>query len=175
MKVGELVDSLRRTRMLDDAVIVFCADHGDMLGERGLWFKMNFFEGSARVPLMIAGPGVPAGTHRAPVSNLDLNPTLCDLAGIADGRQSLPGSDGESLSANLSAALAASPVLMEYAAEGSYAPLVGITRRRPGSTCAARLDLDQLFQPGKGSERADQSRGRSGSCRHAVEVPRGGG
>ena len=62
-KVGELVDVLGRTRMLDDTVIVFCADHGDMLGERGLWFKMNFFEGSARVPLMVAGPGIKAGKH----------------------------------------------------------------------------------------------------------------
>ena len=59
-KVGQLVDSLSRTRMLDDTVIVFCADHGDMLGERGLWFKMNFFEGSARVPLLLAGPGIRA-------------------------------------------------------------------------------------------------------------------
>ena len=44
-KVGELFAVLRATRMLDDTVIVFCSDHGDMLGERGLWFKMCFFEG----------------------------------------------------------------------------------------------------------------------------------
>ena len=56
-KVGELLDTLGRTRMLDETVIVFCADHGDMLGERGLWFKMNFFEGSARVPLLSRAPG----------------------------------------------------------------------------------------------------------------------
>ncbi|TIU07475.1 MAG: choline-sulfatase, partial [Mesorhizobium sp.] len=57
-KVGELLSVLQRTRMLDDTIILFCSDHGDMLGERGLWFKMCFFEGSARVPLMIAGKGI---------------------------------------------------------------------------------------------------------------------
>src|SRR5690606_11262676 len=82
-KVGELVDTLTRTRMLDDTVIVFCSDHGDMLGERGLWFKMSFFEGSARVPLMISGPDIPVGLRRAPVSNLYIAPTLADIARIS--------------------------------------------------------------------------------------------
>ena len=63
-KVGELLSVLERTRMLDDTIILFCSDHGDMLGERGLWFKMCFFEGSARVPLMIAGKGIAAGPDR---------------------------------------------------------------------------------------------------------------
>ena len=45
-KVGEILEVLRTTRMLEDTIIVFTSDHGDMLGERGLWFKMNFFEGS---------------------------------------------------------------------------------------------------------------------------------
>ena len=56
-KIGELLGVLESTRMRDDTVILFCSDHGDMLGERGLWFKMSFFEGSARVPLMISGAG----------------------------------------------------------------------------------------------------------------------
>ena len=71
-KVGELISVLERTRMLDDTIILFCSDHGDMLGERGLWFKMCFFEGSARVPLMIAGKGVTPGLIDTPVSNLDI-------------------------------------------------------------------------------------------------------
>lgn len=65
-KVGELLDVLARTRMLEDTVVVFVSDHGDMLGERGLWFKMSFFEGSCRVPLMIAAPGMAPGAIATP-------------------------------------------------------------------------------------------------------------
>src|SRR3546814_2920943 len=53
-----------------------------MLGERGLWFKMSFFEGSARIPLMLAGPGLGSGRVDTPVSALDILPTLLELAGI---------------------------------------------------------------------------------------------
>ncbi|MDO9417191.1 choline-sulfatase [Pararhizobium sp.] len=142
-KVGELIDTLTRTRMLDDTVILFCSDHGDMLGERGLWFKMSFFEGSARVPLMVAGPGVTPGLHLAPVSNLDITPTLCDLAGISmDGI--MPWTDGESLVPVINGAPRLSPVLMEYAAEGSYAPLVGI-REGQWKYVHCSLDPDQLY------------------------------
>ena len=142
-KVGELVDTLTRTRMLDDTLILFCSDHGDMLGERGLWFKMNFFEGSARVPLMIAGPGVTPGLHAAPVSNLDIAPTLCDLAGISMD-EIMPWTDGESLVPVINGAERVTPVLMEYAAEGSYAPLVAI-REGKWKYIHCALDPDQLF------------------------------
>jgi choline-sulfatase len=142
-KVGELLDTLERTRMLDETVVLFCSDHGDMLGERGLWFKMSFFEGSARVPLMIAGPGIPTGLHNSPVSNLDILPTLCALAGIdlsaiahwADGQSLLPLTHGEPRS---------EPVMMEYAAEGSYAPLVAIREGR-WKFVHCELDPPQLF------------------------------
>lgn len=142
-KVGELVDTLTRTRMLDNTLIFFCSDHGDMLGERGLWFKMNFFEGSARVPLMIAGPGVTAGTHLAPVSNLDVTPTLCDLAGISMD-EIMPWTDGESLVPVINGKPRTAPVLMEYAAEASYAPLVGI-REGKWKYIHCELDPEQLF------------------------------
>jgi choline-sulfatase len=142
-KLGELLDVLKRTRMLDDTVILFCSDHGDMLGERGLWFKMSFFEGSARVPLMIAGKGVQAGLIEAPVSNLDVTPTLCDLAGI-DMSAISPWTDGQSLLPLTNGGQRTAPVLMEYAAEGSCAPLVAI---RDGRYKFVHCELDppQLF------------------------------
>ncbi|MDO6962821.1 choline-sulfatase [Rhizobium alvei] len=142
-KVGELVDTLTRTRMLDETLIFFCSDHGDMLGERGLWFKMNFFEGSARVPLMIAGPGVTAGRHETPTSNLDVAPTLCDLAGI-DIADIMPWTDGVSLKGMLEGRGRTEPVLMEYAAEASYAPLVGI-REGKWKYVYCALDPEQLY------------------------------
>ena len=80
-KIGSILDVLERTRQ--EAIVVFVSDHGDMLGERGLWFKMNFYEGSARVPLMIAAPGIAPGLITDPVSTIDLCPTLCDLAGVS--------------------------------------------------------------------------------------------
>ncbi|MDG4889563.1 MAG: choline-sulfatase [Mesorhizobium sp.] len=142
-KLGELLDVLKRTRMLDDTIILFCSDHGDMLGERGLWFKMSFFEGSARVPLMIAGNGVPAGLIEAPVSNLDVTPTLCDLAGI-DIAAIAPWTDGQSLLPLLGGKPRTAPVLMEYAAEGSYAPLAAI-RDGKYKFVHCELDAPQLF------------------------------
>jgi choline-sulfatase len=142
-KVGELLDTLRRTRMADDTVIVFCSDHGEMLGERGLWFKMSFFEGSARVPLMIAGPGVVAGLIAAPVSNLDICPTLCDIASVDMGAI-MPWTDGQSLLPLTSGTERTAPVAMEYAAEGSYAPMVALREGRY-KFVHCEIDPPQLF------------------------------
>lgn len=142
-RVGELIAVLESTRMLDDTVVVFCSDHGDMLGERGLWFKMCFYEGSARVPLTITGPGVAAGLVTAPSSNLDILPTLCDLAGI-DLSAIAPWTDGQSLLPMARGEGRKGPVLMEYAAEGSQAPMVAIrTGRYKFVHC--EIDPPQLF------------------------------
>jgi choline-sulfatase len=122
-KIGEILAVLEATRQ--EAIIVFVSDHGDMLGERGLWFKMNFYEGSARVPLMIAAPGLPAGRIDTPVSTLDMTPTLAELSGISL-EEVLPWTDGESLVPVAGGAPRLAPVPMEYAAEASVAPLIGL-------------------------------------------------
>jgi choline-sulfatase len=68
---------------LDEWLIVYCSDHGDMLGEHGIWEKMRFFESSARVPLIIRWPErFDPGTVEANVNLCDLYATVCDLAGI---------------------------------------------------------------------------------------------
>lgn len=142
-KIGELLDILERCGLAEDTVVVFASDHGDMLGERGLWFKMSFYEGSARTPLMIAAPGLAAGSVSTPVSTLDLLPTLADLAGL-DLSEILPDIDGETLLPLARGTGTRGPVPMEYAAEGSYAPLVGL---RDGRYKLTLCDLDppQLF------------------------------
>ncbi|MBP0617675.1 choline-sulfatase [Jiella mangrovi] len=142
-KIGSLLDVLKRTRMDENTIVVFVSDHGDMLGERGMWFKMSFYEGSARVPLMIAAPGLEPRLLEEPVSTIDLTPTLCDLAGI-DMSEIMPWTDGHSLVPTVSGAKRPEPVFMEYAAEGSYAPLVSIREGRwKFNHC--EIDAPQLF------------------------------
>ena len=120
-KIGEILDTLEATRQ--EAIILFLSDHGEMLGERGLWFKMNFFEGSARVPLMIASPGLTPQRIDTPVSTIDVTPTLAALAGI-DMAEVMPWTDGENLVPLATGTPRLTPVAMEYAAEGSITPLV---------------------------------------------------
>jgi choline-sulfatase len=114
-----------------------------MLGERGLWFKMSFYEGSARVPLMISAPDMTPGLVTDPVSAIDVCPTLCDLAG-ADMSEVMPWTEGQSLVPLGQGGTREAPVAMEYAAEASYAPLVSLRYGRwKYNRCA--LDPDQLF------------------------------
>jgi choline-sulfatase len=142
-KIGEILDVLEDTRQADDTIILFTSDHGDMLGERGLWFKMSFFDGSARVPLMIAAPEMSDGLVETPVSTLDLLPTVCDLAGI-DLFGIMQWTDGESLLEVAEGGQRSGPVPVEYAAEGSIVPLVSLREGRfKFNHCEA--DPPQLF------------------------------
>ncbi|WP_417686382.1 choline-sulfatase [Roseibium sp.] len=142
-KIGEILQALEAMHLAENTTILFVSDHGDMLGERGLWFKMTFFEGSARVPLMVAAPQMPAGLVEAPVSTMDVLPTLADLAGI-DMSEIQPWTDGESLVPLANGTARTTPVAMEYAAEASYAPLVGL-RKGPFKYIHCELDPPQLF------------------------------
>ena len=128
-KIGQIMRVLEETRQAENTIVVFTADHGDMLGSHGLWFKMSFREGSNRVPMMIAAPGLAPGRIDAPVSMLDLAPTLLDLAGVDMGGVT-PFVDGESVVAMASGAARSGPVPSEYAAEGSVAPMVSLRGER---------------------------------------------
>ena len=141
-KIGEILATLDATRQ--EAIVVFVSDHGDMLGERGLWYKMCFYEGSARVPLMISAPGIMNPGHVPdPVSTIDICPTLCDLAGVSMD-EVLPWTTGESLVPLGQGRLRRCPVAMEYAAEASYSPLVAL-RQGDWKYTNCALDPEQLF------------------------------
>ena len=122
-KIGEILVTLTATRQ--EAIIIFVSDHGEMLGRRGLWFKMNFFEGASRVPLMIAAPGVTSLRIDTPVSTIDVTPTLCALAGISMD-EVMPWTDGQSLLPLATGTPRTAPVAMEYAAEGTITPMVAL-------------------------------------------------
>ena len=81
-KVGCLLETLRLCGFADDTIVVFTADHGEMLGERGMFYKQSFFEASVRVPLIVCAPGRFAARRvAAPMSLVDLLPTFIELAG----------------------------------------------------------------------------------------------
>ena len=79
--VGKIIEALKESDQLDNTIVIVTADHGDMLGNRGLWYKMSWLEHSARVPLIVAGPGVQAQTWDSPCSLVDILPTLREIAG----------------------------------------------------------------------------------------------
>ncbi len=125
-RVGEVLAALRDSGLAERTTVLFTADHGEMLGERGLWYKMSFFEQSARVPLIVRRPGGSGGLGARvtePVSLVDVAPTLLSLAGVAAD----PGLalDGVSLAGSLGAPgpdAPSHPVISEYHAEGVQAP-----------------------------------------------------
>ena len=82
VKVAELMQTLERTGLADDTIVIFASDHGDMMGERGLYYKKSFFEWSLRVPLIFHAPKRYRPRRVAdPVSLVDMLATLVDIAG----------------------------------------------------------------------------------------------
>ncbi|EJL28887.1 choline-sulfatase [Novosphingobium sp. AP12] len=142
-QIGVILDTLEDTGLAGDTVVVVCSDHGEMLGERGLWYKMNFLEGGARVPLIVSAPGrIAPNTVDESVSLLDLFPTLLDLAGL-EPDMAAP-LDGHSLLPHLEGAPGHDEVMGEYLAEGAIAPIVMI-RREQWKFIHSPADPDQLY------------------------------
>ncbi len=90
--VGQVLRALTRLGLDRNTIVIYTADHGEMLGDLGLWDKFQFYEGSCGVPLIVRVPGSPPAVCDAPVSLISLSATLTDLCGVP-----APGpSDGNS-------------------------------------------------------------------------------
>jgi choline-sulfatase len=148
-QIGLLLGTLADAGFADNTTVLLLADHGDMLGERGLWYKMNFFEPACRIPLIMHAPGRFAARRVANSASLvDILPTLCELAG-GDATKYASPLDGKSLVPKLTGSSSSSgsdadEVIGEYLAEGAVAPLVMIKRGRY-KFVHSPVDPDQLY------------------------------
>jgi choline-sulfatase len=102
--MGKVLTALEELDLAKDTIVVYSSDHGEMLGDHGLWAKFEFYEGSCGVPLIVRAPGVTTAGARctAPVSQVDLLPALGELSGVG-----VPRLDGKSLAPQLRNASAA--------------------------------------------------------------------
>lgn len=124
-KVGRLLDTLDELQLQQDTVIVFTSDHGEMLGERGMWFKQSFYDWSVKVPLIIKVPGIQASAESDKLTSLvDLLPTMTDIASAGNPPEPaspLPGHSLLPLMRNDTQDWD-NHVLSEYTGEGVIAP-----------------------------------------------------
>ncbi len=100
-EIGLLLSALSSRKTCDQTTIVLTSDHGEMLGDHGLFQKAIMYEGALRVPLILKTPGRPGGSSTALAELVDLYPTFLDIAEVAydptrlDGRSLLPLLQGE--------------------------------------------------------------------------------
>lgn len=111
--IGRVLGRLEALSLAEDTIVVMLSDHGEQMGSHGLFQKSCMYEETLRVPLLIRAPSLVRGGRRiaAPVSLVDVLPTVMSLAGVGDTTRSLPQPHGRDLSAWLSGA---SPVPPEY-------------------------------------------------------------
>jgi choline-sulfatase len=90
---GRILAKLDELGIRDNTIIIYTADHGEMLGNRGIWYKNTFYDGGASIPFIWNFPKeLPKGrVSNKPVMNMDIFPTLCELCGLP-APQGLEGS-----------------------------------------------------------------------------------
>ena len=112
--IGQLLRALTRLGLDHNTIVVYTSDHGEMLGDLGLWNKFQFYEGSCGVPLLIRMPNGRPALCQTPLSLISLTATLADLCSVP-----LPGpSDGRSFAGLLSGSYSHrdyGPVFAEFA------------------------------------------------------------
>jgi choline-sulfatase len=145
--VGRLLKTLNSVGATENTYVFIVADHGEMLGERGSWFKFQPFEWSVRVPMIVRGPGVKAGyVEEKGVSLLDLLPTFNELATDGDPIEPIDPIHGKSLVNMMHGDNRGreDDVMMEFLGEGVYAPAC-ILRQNGMKYVHCRHDPPMLF------------------------------
>ncbi|MEQ9275892.1 MAG: choline-sulfatase [Roseibium album] len=126
--ISRVLDALSATGAAENTVVVFTSDHGEMLGERGMWFKKHFFEKALRVPLIVKAPWIAAQRVSELTSLVDLLPTFGSLAGSPAPVEPLEGIDLMDL-LDKGNPPPQRPVYAEYLAEATPAPIFMIRRQ----------------------------------------------
>ncbi len=137
---GQIVSALEESDLSKNTVVMFSSDHGDMIGERGMWFKKTLYNPAIQIPMIVSHPEYTPGRSAAPVSLLDVFPTMLELADIdvntipthIDGKSMLPAIKGEPLHG---------PVFSEHIDGGTSAPRVCV---RDGNM---KLVLSRAYPP----------------------------
>ena len=130
-QIGRLLESLDAHGLADNTVVIHTSDHGEMLGEHGLWRKSNFYDQSARVPLQIR---LPNGAHAGRwveenVSLVDVCATIVNLAGLPTAEDPDARLDGTSLPAALDSESSwRDEIFSEYLAHGNDRPRAMVRR-----------------------------------------------
>ena len=118
--IGKVLTALSDAGLKDETRVVYTSDHGDNLGARGLWGKSTMYEESVAVPLIAAGPDIPAGTRiSAPVNLLDLYPFILESVGAASPETITAEYPGVSIARTISASDHRRAVFSEYHGMGS--------------------------------------------------------
>ena len=132
-RIGRVLNALHSIGAAEDTIIVVSSDHGDFLGERGLWYKMSFLDPSARIPLIVHAPKLfaPRRIHEN-TSLLDLFPTFLEWAGDGQIPELFAPIDGTGMNGLLAGNTRDWPdtALSEYCGEGTDYPMLMVRRGR---------------------------------------------
>lgn len=166
-KIGRLMATLEACGLVDNTIVIFTADHGEMLGERGMWYKQTFFDPSCKVPLIVSAPGRYAARRVSrPVSLVDLLPTLGELGGSCvpwvdpvDGVSLVPCLEGSDPGPERG-------VIAEYTDMGVTAPC-RMLRRGPLKLMYTHGHPWRLYDLERGPDELEDLAGRP-TCRDAL-------
>lgn len=143
--IGKLRDALTASGQADNTIIVFSSDHGEMLGERGLWLKKTFFEPATRVPLIILAPQhLRSGRVETLCSLVDLLPTFAEFASDGQWTGAIEPLDGQPLSTVADNPNPDRTILGELLCEGISAPIF-MVRQGDHKLISGGNDPDMLF------------------------------